>query len=440
VTEHAPVKLHVFRIAADIGYQKDRSPRRHGLTLTVHVAAAAGRRGGEQNASIAARYRDQLMITDPRYPADLAALWGSARPGDRALRLLGLFAHPDDEVFCLGGTIARAGAAGAETAIVSLTRGEAGEIRDSAAATRRTLGATRAKELGASAAALGVGSAQCLDLGDGKLARMPYAELVAEISAILIDADPDVVITFADDGGFGHPDHVLSSRATLSAVDGLARRPRVLQARFPAQDRLLLDLLVDWLTSEPERFVGTTGFANALRLFADGSSMLGFAADHLHVQWFPAGSFVIEQGEPPNELFCILSGSVDIVVEDVNGDLRQVDTAGPGAFVGQDGLATNRPRNAHVIAHDDVTCFVLAPRGRDLAAGRGAGATSSWSSAAPTADRSGPIAFAVDVSAALEAKIAALVAHRSQYALDAELLPRQVLAPLLGTEYFSIPG
>ena len=186
---------------------------------------------------------------------------------------------------------------------------------------------------------------------------------------------PDVVVTFGDDGGFGHPDHMTSSHAVLAARAGLAHPPRVLHARFPAQDRLLLDLLVDWLTSGEQRFTGTAGFGNALRLFADGSSVLGFAADHLQVQWFPAGSFVIEQGEPANELFCLLTGSVDIVVEDADGTLRTKDTAGPGSFVGQDGLATGRPRNAHVVARDDVTCFVLAPRGRDLSAGRGITAT-----------------------------------------------------------------
>ena len=95
------------------------------------------------------------MTTDLPLPDDLAALWGSAQPRERPLRVIGLFAHPDDEVFCVGGTFARASASGAETAIVSLTQGEAGEIRDSVAATRRTLGATRAKELNASAAALG---------------------------------------------------------------------------------------------------------------------------------------------------------------------------------------------------------------------------------------------------------------------------------------------
>jgi LmbE family N-acetylglucosaminyl deacetylase len=374
-------------------------------------------------------------------PDDLAALWGSAQPGDRPLRVLGLFAHPDDEVFCVGGTFARASAAGADTAIVSLTQGEAGQIRDSVTATRRTLGATRAKELNASAAALGVTSTECLDLGDGNLSRLPFAELVAQVHWVLEPFAPDVVVTFGIDGGFGHPDHIASSLATLTAREQLANPPRVLHARFPAQDRLLLDLLVDWLTSEEQRFVGTAGFGNALRLFADGSSMLGFAADHLHVQWFPAGSFVIEQGEPPNELFCILSGSVDIVVEGADGQLRKVDTAGAGAFVGQDGLATNRPRNAHVIARDDVTCFVLAPRGRDLAAGRGAGAVPSTAvppQPAPASVFLGENDFVIDVHAALDRKIAALVAHRSQYALDTELLPRQVLGPLLSTEHFTV--
>ena len=90
-------------------------------------------------------------------------------PAHRAPRILGLFAHPDDEVFCVGGTIARCADAGRGTAIVSLTQGEAGQIRDAATATRRMLGAVRVKELRASAAALGVDHVTCLDLGDGQL-------------------------------------------------------------------------------------------------------------------------------------------------------------------------------------------------------------------------------------------------------------------------------
>lgn len=386
------------------------------------------------------RLLSERMSDASPIPGDLAALWGPGQPRDRPVRVLGLFAHPDDEVFCVGGTIARASAAGAETAIVSLTRGEAGQIRESTTASRRTLGAVRAAELAASATALGVADVECLDLGDGTLAHRPYDDLVAEVRSILLRLTPDVVVTFGDDGGFGHPDHVMSSRAVRTARGQLGYRPRLLHARFPSHHRLLLDLLVEWLTTETVRFRGAVGFGNALRLFADGSSMLGFAADHLHVQWFPAGSFVIEQGEPAHELFCILSGSVDIVVEGADGHLRRVDTAGAGEFVGQDGLASSRPRNAHVIARDDVTCFVLAPHGRDLSAGRGAGATVS----AAVPSLRGPASgvpdedVMIDVGAVVDRKIAALVAHRSQYALDPETLPYRVLAPLLNAEHFAV--
>ena len=51
--------------------------------------------------------------------------------------------------------------------------------------------------------------------------------------------------------------------------------------------------------------------------------------------------------------------------------------------------------------------------------------------------------FSVDVTSTLEAKVAALSAHRSQYALEPDLLPRSVLQRLLGTEHFAvatIPG
>ena len=46
------------------------------------------------------------------------------------LRILGVFAHPDDESFCAGGTFAKYAAAGAEIMVVSATRGDAGQIRD----------------------------------------------------------------------------------------------------------------------------------------------------------------------------------------------------------------------------------------------------------------------------------------------------------------------
>src|SRR5215471_10371604 len=116
---------------------------------------------------------------------DLAAFWGAVDPPRRPRRLLGLFAHPDDEVFCVGGTMARCAQDGASTAVVSLTRGDAGQIRDAAVATRRTLGTTRVAELERAARALGVGDTDCLDLGDGTLAHRPLADIAAIVRGLI---------------------------------------------------------------------------------------------------------------------------------------------------------------------------------------------------------------------------------------------------------------
>jgi LmbE family N-acetylglucosaminyl deacetylase len=375
--------------------------------------------------------------------ADLASVWGSAVPVGRAPRVLGLFAHPDDEVFCVGGTIARCADAGAVTAIVSLTQGEAGQIREASTATRRVLGAVRVTELQHSADALGVDHVTCLDLGDGHLADQPPEAIAAIARAVIDEFRPDVVVTFGPDGAFGHPDHVTSCVATIDAIRTMAAPPRLLHARFPTHGPILVDLLVEWLTSNAERFRGDAAFGHALKLFTDGTSMLGFAADHLRIDWFPAGSFIIEQGEPAVELFCILSGSATIVVESDEGDMWQQATIGAGSFVGEDGLASGRPRNAHVIAEKDVTCLVLAPEPPSRSAGRGAGAAPP-SATEPNEEAATPLGddletgFSVDVRAVLDRKVAALAAHRSQYAMKPDLLPRSMLEPLLGTEHFAV--
>jgi LmbE family N-acetylglucosaminyl deacetylase len=373
--------------------------------------------------------------------AALAQVYGSTAALGRRPRIVGVFAHPDDEVFCVGGTIARCAAAGADTSIVSLTRGEGGQICDAEAATRRTLGAVRENELALAGHALGVDRVACLDLGDGRLADRALADVTATVRSILDDLEPDVVVSFGPDGATGHPDHVVSCLATMDAVQAMAHPPRLLHARFPKRQQLLLDLIVEWLTSTSQRFTGTTSFGQALKLFADGSSMLGFAADHFSVEWFPAGSFVIEQGEPAQRLFCILSGVVDIVVEDEHGGMRLKDTSVAGSFVGEDGLASGRPRNAHVIAREDVTCLVLAPHRPTRVEPRGAGAAPMHVPRPRARElltaRSGRC-FTIDVTGVIGQKVDALAAHRSQYALRRGLFPTAVLERLLGEEHFIV--
>jgi LmbE family N-acetylglucosaminyl deacetylase len=76
-----------------------------------------------------------------------------------ALRILGVFAYPDDETFCAGGTFAKYIASGAEVMVVSATHGEAGQIRSPRVATRRTLAAVREQELRQACQSLGVQNA-----------------------------------------------------------------------------------------------------------------------------------------------------------------------------------------------------------------------------------------------------------------------------------------
>jgi len=385
--------------------------------------------------------QDEAIRRTSWQPDDLTDVFGSAVPAGRAPRVLGLFAHPDDEVFCVGGTIARCAGAGAVTAIVSLTQGEAGQIREASTATRRQLGSVRVKELDQSAAELGVDDVTCLDLGDGRLASLPFAVVAAAARTVIEQFQPDVIVTFGPDGGTGHPDHVTSCLATIEAIRDMPDPPRLLHASFPMAGPVIVDAIVEWLTAHPERFVGTSAFGHAFKLFTDGTSMLGVSADHLHVDWFPAGSFIVEQGEPACELFCILSGSVVVVVEQDDGQMSERGSFSAGCFFGEDGLATGLPRNAHVIARDDVTCLVLAPtQQNDRVAGRGPRAVVERSATSTTSTDRADVddGFSIDVTPALDRKVAALAAHRSQYAMEPDLLPRSLLERLLGTEHFVV--
>src|SRR3954453_15734972 len=89
--------------------------------------------------------------------------------GRQRLRILGVFAHPDDETLCAGGTLAKYASAGADVRVVSLTKGGAGQIRDAGVATRATLTAVREKEFHAAGKQLGVTETRCLDYPDGEL-------------------------------------------------------------------------------------------------------------------------------------------------------------------------------------------------------------------------------------------------------------------------------
>lgn len=390
--------------------------------------------------------REKTMLDQPDWAGN------RNRNERRPLRLLGIFAHPDDETFCIGGTLAKYIAGGAEAMVVSFTRGEAGQIRDAAVATRRTLGERRARELELACRALGVQHVRCLDYGDGKLQSIPQTELVCQAVRLIREFQPDIVFTFDETGAYGHPDHIAISHATTTACQ-LAGDPdqfseqlqfglvphtpeRLYHSVFPQNGRLVLRLLVSWLQSLDTRFRGSDEFIHALMLFADESTMLGYASDHLDVQWYPKGFYIIEQGEPATSLYLILSGSVDIFVEDASGHSRYIETHGPGVFIGETGLAYNKPRNAHVVAHENTTCLIFSPGAPTNFAGRGK--TGQYS----VAENAGGLRIAnaastrIDVGAFVECKMEALAQHRTQYPIRPDMFPLPMLKELLGTEYF----
>lgn len=96
-------------------------------------------------------------------------------------RILCVFAHPDDETFCVGGTFAKSIARGAEVMVVSAIYGEAGQIRSPRVATRRTLGAVRVQELHLACQRFGVQRVVCLDDQDVTLENVDREELTGQV-------------------------------------------------------------------------------------------------------------------------------------------------------------------------------------------------------------------------------------------------------------------
>lgn len=142
----------------------------------------------------------------------------TAQPSSAARhRLLAVFAHPDDESIAAGGLLALAAEAGADVAVLCLTRGD-GADPHAAPNTRQALAARRTDELTAAAAVLGVARVLVRDHQDGMLPWIEAAALEADIRAALDEVEPGVVVTFGPDGLYWHPDHIAVCARTTAAV------------------------------------------------------------------------------------------------------------------------------------------------------------------------------------------------------------------------------
>lgn len=157
--------------------------------------------------------------------------------------LLALFAHPDDESFATGGTLARYARQGVRVVLATATRGEAGIVHDEGAGSPVDMGRVREEELRCACRTLGVQELRFLGHRDSGTAGDPQNDhpdafcradperVVGQILDLFREFTPEVVLTFGPDGGYGHPDHLAIHRHTTTAwarAEGLPAPPRKL--------------------------------------------------------------------------------------------------------------------------------------------------------------------------------------------------------------------
>ena len=134
-------------------------------------------------------------------------------------RAAAVFAHPDDETFSIGGSIAGYAARGVHWDLFCATDGDAGRSSAVPVSSRAELGALRRNELIAAARLLGVrGEIVTRGYPDGALGDVPADQLVGDVVRFLREARPDVVVTFGPEGApNAHRDHRVISRAATAA-------------------------------------------------------------------------------------------------------------------------------------------------------------------------------------------------------------------------------
>lgn len=148
-------------------------------------------------------------------------------------RLLTVLAHPDDESFGIGGTLARYAREGVDVHIAIATDGVAGSVADGYEETKSDLVNVRRQELEAAVEVLG-GTLHMLGFRDSGYIGDPANEhpeafinvdehlAVGNIVALIREIRPQVVITHDETGGYFHPDHIHCWKVTTAAYHAAA--------------------------------------------------------------------------------------------------------------------------------------------------------------------------------------------------------------------------
>ncbi|MEU3995287.1 N-acetyl-1-D-myo-inositol-2-amino-2-deoxy-alpha-D-glucopyranoside deacetylase [Streptomyces fungicidicus] len=170
-------------------------------------------------------------------------------------RLLLVHAHPDDESINNGATMARYAAEGAHVTLVTCTLGERGEVipRELRHLSGAALGGHRLGELKDAMRALGVtdfrllgGAGRYCDSGmmglpdnddAGCFWQADVDQAAGLLAEVILETRPQVLVTYDDEGGYGHPDHIQAHRVAMRAVELAAAAgwdiPKVYWNRVP---------------------------------------------------------------------------------------------------------------------------------------------------------------------------------------------------------------
>jgi mycothiol S-conjugate amidase len=193
-------------------------------------------------------------------------------------RLLAVFAHPDDETFGPGGTLAHYARRGVQVYLICATRGEAGNVPKSLLHKGAAIAQLREAELRCAAYHLGLSEVIFLNYRDSGMAgsadnrhpralsAAPLEQVAAEITHYMRLIKPQVVITFDPSGTYHHPDHIAIHRATVKAfhdasdptifADGLSpyQPQKLYYSTLPMKALRFLVRLMPLLGQDPRRW------------------------------------------------------------------------------------------------------------------------------------------------------------------------------------------
>jgi len=145
--------------------------------------------------------------------------------------LLSVLAHPDDESFGMGGTLAKYAEDGVDVHLICATRGEAGEVESEYLTGFSSIADLRVSELNCAVQHLGITSLTMLNYRDSgmtgsddnqnpkALINAPLEQVAREITEKIRQLKPQVVLTFDPLGGYRHPDHIFVHNAAKKAFE-----------------------------------------------------------------------------------------------------------------------------------------------------------------------------------------------------------------------------